>query len=131
MLWGWQRQITCLVYSERVRRLRCTNTGERSHHFGDVTSHGLVLPMSQRPRIVELDCGEVLRNLSNYLGGDLSPELLVQIDSHLVQCRRCTAVSDGTRNVLMLLIHPTTIALPEGFSQRLYERLVMSSGVPE
>jgi hypothetical protein len=68
---------------------------------------------------------------SDYLNGDLPPELLVQIESHLVQCRRCTAVFDGTRNVLMLLIHPTIIALPAGFSQRLYERMVMSSGVRE
>jgi len=38
-------------------------------------------------------------------------------------CAHCTAVLDGTRNVVKLLADGVEYDLPQGFSQRLYSKL--------
>ena len=80
--------------------------------------------MQGKPKIVEIDCYEVRRELVNYMEGDLTPELRARVDHHLQDCKHCTAVYDGVRNVVRLLGSKDTIELPEGFSQRLYKRLL-------
>jgi len=72
---------------------------------------------------IEIGCPQVWRELSDYLAADLSPELRRQIEEHLKNCDRCTAVYDGLRNVVRLL-GETVIELLEAFSQRLRERLL-------
>ena len=79
--------------------------------------------MSQRPKIVEIDCYQVRRELSDYLEGDVSPELRLRIEDHLAGCTHCAAIYDGMRNVVQLLSNERMIELPEGFSQRLCKRL--------
>ena len=75
-----------------------------------------------------INCREVLRELSNYIESDLDPELRSQIDSHLAQCRHCTAVYQGTRNLLTLVAGGRVFELPEGFSQRLRALLAEKPG---
>jgi anti-sigma factor (TIGR02949 family) len=75
-------------------------------------------------KIVEIDCYEARRELVDYMEGDLAPELRAQIDRHLENCRHCTAVYDGVRNVVRLLGSEGAFELPQGFSQRLYKRLL-------
>src|SRR5438552_14520738 len=58
--------------------------------------------------------------------GDLTPEMRIRIDHHLQNCSHCTAVYDGVRNVVRLLGNKNAIELPQGFSQRLYRRLLPS-----
>ncbi len=79
--------------------------------------------MSQKPNIVEIDCYQVRRELSDYLEGDITLELRLCIEDHLAGCTHCTAIYDGIRNVVQLLSNERMIELPEGFSQRLYKRL--------
>ena len=76
-----------------------------------------------------INCREVLRELSNYLESDLEPELRSQLDSHLAQCRHCTAVYQGTQNLLTLVAGGKVFELPEGFSQRLRAVLAAKRGV--
>lgn len=78
--------------------------------------------MPRKPRVIEIDCRRVLRELSDYLEGDLPPQLRLQIERHLKECDHCTAVYDGMRNVVRLLGDEKAIELPEGFSRRLRER---------
>ena len=80
--------------------------------------------MSTQPSIVEISCEDVLRELVNYTEGDLTPDLLARIERHLKNCAHCTAVYDGTRNVVRLLGDQAAFELPEGFSQRLREKFV-------
>ena len=80
--------------------------------------------MSQNSNIVEIDCYQVRGELSDYLEGDLTPELRLQIEEHLQTCDHCRAVYDGLRNIVRLLGDGEVIELPEGFSQRLYKRLL-------
>ena len=76
-----------------------------------------------KPALIELDCCQVIRELSDYVEADLTPQLRLQIESHLKNCAHCMAVYDGLRNVVRLLGDEKAIELPEGFSERLYKRL--------
>jgi anti-sigma factor RsiW len=80
--------------------------------------------VSHKPSVIEIDCQQVRRELSNYLEGDLTPELRLQIESHLASCSHCAAVHDGMRNVVRLLGDGTLLDVPEGFGRLLYQRLL-------
>ena len=79
--------------------------------------------MSRKPGVIEIDCYQVRRELSDYLEGDLTPQLRHRIEEHLKGCDHCGAVYDGLRNIVRLLGHEEVIELPQGFSLRLYKRL--------
>ena len=72
---------------------------------------------------MEISCREVIRELSTFIDQGVGPELRLQIEQHLAQCRHCTAIYDGTRNVIRLVADDRVFELPEGFSQRLLNRL--------
>jgi len=59
--------------------------------------------------------------------GDVSSELRERIGRHLSSCKHCTAIHDGTRNVVRLLGDEKVIELPHGFSERLFDRLLRDS----
>ena len=79
--------------------------------------------VSRKASVIEIDCYQVRRALSDYLEGDLTPQLRLRIEEHLQTCDHCRAVYDGLRNIVRLLGDEEAIELPEGFSQRLYKRL--------
>ncbi len=70
-----------------------------------------------------VNCEEVWREVSNYLDGEVDPTLRVAIEDHVRGCKRCTAVLDGTRNVIQLYGDERMLEVPLGFSQRLHQRL--------
>jgi anti-sigma factor RsiW len=70
-----------------------------------------------------LSCSEIRRELSNYIDNDISPEMREALETHLAHCRHCTAIVDGTRNVILLIADDRTFPLPLGFSERLHARL--------
>lgn len=70
-----------------------------------------------------VNCEEVWRQISNYLEGDLTPEMREAIELHVRGCSRCTAVLDGTRNVVTLYGDDRMIALPANFTQKWQQRL--------
>lgn len=72
---------------------------------------------------MEISCLEVIRELSNYVDGDVQPELRAQIEAHLPACAHCTAVYDGLRNTVTLMADGRSFELPEGFSRRLRAKL--------
>jgi hypothetical protein len=69
-------------------------------------------------------CEQVWREISNYLENEVSPELRAAIEAHVVQCKHCTAVLDGTRNVINLYADDRLFELPAGFSSKWHRRLV-------
>jgi predicted anti-sigma-YlaC factor YlaD len=73
--------------------------------------------------VVEISCKEVWREISNYLEGEISGELRARMEEHFRGCKHCTAVLDGTRNVVQLVGDATAFELPAGFSNRLYRKL--------
>jgi hypothetical protein len=70
-----------------------------------------------------VNCEEVWREVSNYLDGEVEPGLRVAIQEHIRGCKHCTAVVDGTRNVIQLYGDERMLEVPFGFSQRLHRRL--------
>jgi predicted anti-sigma-YlaC factor YlaD len=69
-----------------------------------------------------LSCRQVILELSNYLDGAGESSLRSDIEQHLARCSHCTAIYDGTRNVLRLVCDDRAFDLPEGLSQRLYRK---------
>ena len=77
---------------------------------------------------MEISCLEVIRELSNYVDQEITPNLKAQIEAHLPHCKHCTAVYDGERNVVRLLADERSFELPAGFSQRLRARIGKDGG---
>jgi anti-sigma factor RsiW len=74
-------------------------------------------------KVIEISCLEVWREISNYVDGDVDAELRARMEAHFKVCAHCSAVLDGTRNVVKLVGDGAEYVVPDGFSQRLYNRI--------
>jgi anti-sigma factor RsiW len=72
---------------------------------------------------IEISCVEVWREISNYLDNEISAELRGRMEAHFKGCAHCTAVLDGTRNVVKLVGDGKAFQIPDGFSKRLYRKV--------
>ena len=72
---------------------------------------------------MKLDCKHIWRELSNYLDGEIPPDMRQDIEAHVAQCRHCAALLDSTHNVIVLIADERRLELPLGFSARLRARL--------
>ena len=70
-----------------------------------------------------VNCEQVWQEISNYLEGEVDADLRSAMEEHIRQCKRCSAVLDGTRNVIELYGDERALEIPLGFSQRLHRRL--------
>jgi predicted anti-sigma-YlaC factor YlaD len=73
--------------------------------------------------VLEISCLDVWREISNFLENEVSPEMRQRIEEHLRVCDHCTAIYDGTRNVIQLVADGRTYELPAGFGDRMRRRL--------
>jgi len=73
--------------------------------------------------IIEINCLHVWREISNYIDGEIDQELRQRMEEHFKGCEHCTAVLDGTKNVVRLVGDGRTFDVPTGFSERLKDRL--------
>jgi Putative zinc-finger len=74
-----------------------------------------------------ITCDQVWREISNYVDGDVSPELRAVMEEHFHACARCSSVLAGTRNVIALYGDDRMLEIPAGFSRRMKRRLVGSA----
>jgi hypothetical protein len=70
-----------------------------------------------------LECRHIWEHISDYLDGNLAPDLLKDVQKHLEHCEICSAILDSTRNILILTADDRVFELPLGFSDRLHARL--------
>jgi predicted anti-sigma-YlaC factor YlaD len=70
-----------------------------------------------------VSCEHVWREVSNYLDHEVDAALRAAIEEHLRSCKHCTAIVDGTRNVITLYGDDRFFTLPAGFSERLERRI--------
>ena len=70
-----------------------------------------------------VNCEHVWQEISNYLDGGIDSALRAAMEEHIRGCKRCSAVLDGTRNVIELYGDERALEIPLGFSQRLHRRL--------
>jgi hypothetical protein len=77
--------------------------------------------MARRP--IEIECVEVWRHISDYIDDAVDPELRNILLNHFKGCAHCTAVLDGSRNVVRLMGDGKAFDLPAQTSKRLYLKL--------
>jgi hypothetical protein len=70
-----------------------------------------------------VNCQQVWREISNYLEGEVNPDLRAAMEAHFRECKHCTAVLDGTRNVIHLYGDDRSLQLPAGFTAGWRRRL--------
>ena len=75
--------------------------------------------------MVELSCEEVWREVSSYLDSEVDSAMRAAIEDHLRKCAHCSAVVDGTRNVMQIYGDGRLFEVPAGFGDRLRQRLEM------
>ena len=73
--------------------------------------------------IIEISCVEVWREISNYVDKEISPEMRERMEAHFKVCAHCTAVLDGTRNIVELVGDGRVFQMPDGFSKRLHKKI--------
>jgi hypothetical protein len=74
-----------------------------------------------------VNCEHVWSEISNYLDDEVDQATRAAMEEHFKSCKHCTAVLDGTRNVVQLYGDDRLFELPAGFSQRLQRRLAQQS----
>jgi Putative zinc-finger len=74
-----------------------------------------------------VNCEHVWSEISNYVDGEVDPALRAAMEEHFKGCKHCTAVLDGTRNVVQLYGDDRLFELPAGFSQRLQRRIAQKA----
>ncbi len=73
--------------------------------------------------VIEISCLEVWREISNFLDGEVDAELRARMEAHFKGCAHCSAVLDGTRNVVRLVGDGIEYQMPAGFSKRLHDKI--------
>jgi len=68
-------------------------------------------------------CEHVWREISNYLEGDVDASLKTAMEEHFKGCKDCTAVLEGTRNIIAVYGDERFLEVPLGFGQRLHQKL--------
>jgi anti-sigma factor RsiW len=70
-----------------------------------------------------LNCKRVLAEISNYLDGEVSPELKKALEDHLADCHRCSLVYSTTRKTLRIVTESGAFEVPLEAHARLRARL--------
>jgi len=72
---------------------------------------------------IEMECAEVWRQISSYLDDEVDPGLRAKMAAHFKDCAHCSAVLDGTRNVVKLVGDERSFEISSGVSERFYQKL--------
>ena len=69
------------------------------------------------------DCSQIISQLSDYLDGEVQPEMKRLVEAHLAKCRRCSLIYSTTRRTLNIVTECGTFAIPVSTGTRLQARL--------
>jgi len=70
------------------------------------------------------NCVNLLGSLSEYIDGELNPELCAEIERHLAGCEDCRVVLNTTKRTIDLVHAPIEKpAIPDDVRERLFKRL--------
>jgi anti-sigma factor RsiW len=70
-----------------------------------------------------LNCKGVVREISNYIDGDLDAATKQEIQRHLDQCEDCKLVVDQTKMTVDIFCDSKPLELPKEVHARLHEAL--------
>jgi anti-sigma factor RsiW len=77
-----------------------------------------------------VDCQNLVRDLSLYLDGELSPRRRAEIEQHLATCANCHAVVDTVRKTIQLYQDLPQPKLSPAARERLYRALALNEFLP-
>lgn len=70
-----------------------------------------------------MNCKSVIRELSNYIDGDLDAAMRQELERHLGHCEDCTIIVDQTKKSIEILCGCQAVALPTDVRSRLHAAL--------
>lgn len=70
-----------------------------------------------------MNCENVVRELSNFIDGDLDAALKRELESHLKGCAGCRLVVNQTKKTIEIFCDSELVELPDDVSTRLHEAL--------
>jgi hypothetical protein len=79
-------------------------------------------PKPQESEVL-ISCIEVFRLVSSFVDGDVDPDLKRRMAAHFEHCDHCSAILDGTRNVLKLVGDDRAFEVPADLGRKIYGKL--------
>ena len=71
-----------------------------------------------------MNCEKLLGTLSEYIDGELNPELCQELEKHLAGCDNCRVVLNTTMRTIDLVHAPAEkLNVPDDVRERLFKRL--------
>jgi len=70
-----------------------------------------------------LNCREAIREVSNFLDGDLSDGLKRELERHFAECEECNLVVVQTKKTIEIFIQSEPVDLPHEVRARLHGTL--------
>jgi anti-sigma factor RsiW len=70
-----------------------------------------------------LNCQGIIRELTDYLDGELSSAVKAELELHLAECDDCRIVVDSTRKTIEIFCRCQSVPLPEDVRSRLHAAL--------
>jgi anti-sigma factor RsiW len=70
-----------------------------------------------------LNCKGVIREISNYIDGELEPATKQELERHLAHCEDCTMILDQTKKSIEILCDSEPIPIPPDLHSRLHAAL--------
>ena len=70
-----------------------------------------------------MNCKGVIRELSNYIDGDLDLAMKQELERHLGHCGDCTMIVDQTKKTVEIFCDSEPVALPSDVRARLHVAL--------
>jgi anti-sigma factor (TIGR02949 family) len=78
------------------------------------------------------NCKAMLGTLSEYIDGELPPELCQEIEQHLAGCDNCRVVLNTTKRTIDLVQMPVAQEeVPDDVRERLFKRLNLDDYLPQ
>ena len=69
------------------------------------------------------DCKKNFERISEYLDGELAPDICRQIEQHLMECPECQDCFDALKKSIALCRKSTREEIPQDMRERLRKRL--------
>lgn len=71
-----------------------------------------------------MTCTEFLAQMTDYFDGDVEPELLAEIQSHLCECHHCEILVDTTRQTIQVYRDHKVYELTDEVRERTVARIM-------
>jgi anti-sigma factor RsiW len=68
-------------------------------------------------------CDDLIGNLSDYIDGELEPELCRELEAHLAGCRNCRLMVDTLKMTVKLCRDGAEVELPQSLQDKINDKL--------